>query len=1038
MKFTDLFINRPVLASVVSLLILVIGLRSLGSMEVRQFPQTEDTVVSVTTVYPGASSELIKGFITTPLQTAISEASGIDYLSSTSRQGLSVIEAHMKLNYDANAAVSEIQAKVASQRGVLPSESEDPVITSRTGRAIALMYIPFFSEDTFSPAQINDYLLRVVQPKLQAVEGVGRANISGKRSYAMRIWLDPAKMAALNITGDQVTQVLRANNYLSGVGAVKGEFVTVDLEATTDLSRVEDFDRLVVSNRNGTLVRLADIADIELGSEDYQSLNWFQGINSVFIAVELAPGANPLTVAKDVHVVYEEIVADLPTGMGSDMSYDGSKYIQASINEVVRGLGEAVIIVLLVILLCLGSVRAALIPALAVPLSLIGAATAMLMLGYSINMLTLLAMVLAIGLVVDDAIVVVENVHRHIELGETPMQAAILGARELGLPIIAMTTTLVAVYAPIGFLGGLIGTLFTEFAFSLAAAVLVSGVVALTLAPMLAGRVLHDKEHPGRFELLAEKWFDALSRFYKKGLHWVLEYPSSVLAFAIVVLLCLYPMFMLSQQELAPEEDQGFLFAMGHGPQTATLNYNKAYTNELVDIVEKLYDTHEYDHSFLTLGFANQPNVVFGGFALANSHERERSQSEIQVQLQSDLSNIAGLQVAVFPAPSLPGTGGGLPVQFIITAAADYADMDQIADEIVGRSMQTGKFAFLRKDVDFTRPKTTLVVNRERAGDLGITMAQIGRDLSTFLSTQYSNRFNLSGRSYKVIPQVTDSARVNQQALNNYYLTSPSGEQVPLSAVVTLENRVEPGKRTQFQQLNSVKIEGLMIPPNSIGDAIDALTEVAEEVFPKGYHYDYTGPSRQFMDQSGALVSTFFMSLLVIYLVLAAQFESWRDPFIILVSVPLSIASALAFIMLGAASVNIYTQVGLITLIGLIAKNGILIVQFANELQMKEGLSKRIAVEQAAAVRLRPIVMTTLAMIMAMVPLLLATGPGAVSRFEIGLVISTGLGIGTLFTLYVVPGFYMLLATDHQKVAARQAAIESEIIAVEDAATSET
>ena len=1023
MKFTDIFITRPVLASVVSLLILVIGLRSLGSMEVRQFPETKDTVVTVTTAYPGASSELIKGFITTPLQSAISEADGIDYLSSTSRQGLSIIEAHMKLNYDANAAVSEIQAKVASQRGVLPAESEAPVINSQTGQSIALMYIPFFSEEAFTPAQINDYVLRVVQPKLQAVNGVGRASISGKRSYAMRIWLDPTKMAALDITANQVTQVLRANNYLSGVGAVKGEYVTVDLEATTDINQVEDFNRLVVSNRNGTLVRLADIAEIELGLEDYESLHWFQGINSVFVSVILAPGANPLSVAKDVHEVYAEIVEDLPKGMGSDLSYDGSKYIQSSINEVVRGLVEAVGIVLLVILLCLGSARAALIPALAVPLSLIGAATAMLIMGYSINMLTLLAMVLAIGLVVDDAIVVVENVHRHIELGETPMQAAILGARELGLPIIAMTTTLVAVYAPIGFLGGLVGTLFTEFAFSLAAAVLVSGVVALTLAPMLAGRVLHDKDHPGKMEVIAEKLFEGLANFYQKGLHWVLDYPSSVFAFAMVVMICIYPMFMLSQQELAPEEDQSFLFTMAHGPQTATLNYNKAYTKEIIETVEKLYDTHEYDHSFLSLGFANQPHVIFGGFALADSRERDRSQKEIQTQLQADLSNIAGFQVAVFPAPSLPGTGGGLPVQFIITAAAEYADMDKIADEIIGRSMASGKFAFLRKDVDFTRPKTTLVVNRERAGDLGITMDQIGRDLATFLSTQYSNRFNLSGRSYKVVPQVTDPDRLNQQALNDYYLTSPSGEQIPLSALVTLENRVEPGKRTQFQQLNSVKIEGLMIPPNSIGDAINEMAAIADDIIPKGYHYDYTGPSRQFMDQSGALVSTFFMSILVIYLVLAAQFESWRDPFIILISVPLSMASALAFIMLGAASINIYTQVGLITLIGLIAKNGILIVQFANELQINDGLSKREAVENASAVRLRPIIMTTLAMIMAMFPLLVASGPGAVSRFEIGLVISTGLGIGTVFTLYVVPAFYMLMATDHQKRNAAIAAV---------------
>ena len=1011
MNFTDIFIRRPVLASVISLLILVLGLRALFSLEVRQFPETRDTVVTVTTTYPGASSELVKGFITTPLQQAISEADGIDYISSISSQGRSVIQARMHLNYDPNAAVSEIQSKVGSKRNVLPEEAEDPVISSRTGGNTALMYISFSSE-TLSPSQINDYVVRVVQPQFQAVPGVSRAVPSGNKTYAMRIWLNPERMAALNIGAQQVTDMLKANNYLSGAGQVKGEYFAVDLAATTDIGNVEAFRKLVISEQNGALIYLEDVARVELGAEDYESLTLYQGVKAIFIGLEQTPGSNPLIVAKAVRKVYGDIAKDLPEGIMVDIPYDGSKYIEDSIDEVLAGLIEAVVIVLLVILLSLGSFRAALLPAVSVPLSLIGAALLMLMLGYSLNLMTLLAMVLAIGLVVDDAIVVVENVHRHIELGETPYQAAILGARELGLPIIAMTTTLVAVYAPIGFLGGLVGTLFTEFAYSLAAAVLISGVVALTLAPMLASRILKSKGTENRFEKLVEHFFEGLAHRYRKMLHWVLEYPSAIMLFAVLVLGSLYLMFALSQKQLAPDEDQSIIFFMGTGPQTATLEYSQIYNDELVDIFETYEE--EYHHSFIYVGFENQPNVIFGGFAMNSTAERKRSQFEVHAEMQRKVSEIAGMETVLFARPSLPGTGGGLPIQFVVTSDAGYAELDQIADELIGRAMGSGIFAFLQKGSTFSRPKATLVIDRKLAADLGISMQQIGRDLSSFLSDNDSNRFNLVGRSYKVIPQVDDASRLNVDKLDNYYIKTENGEQIPLSALVRIEKSVEPSKRTQFQQLNSLTVQGLMVPPNTIGDALAYLEEQAEELFPRGYHWDYTGPSRQFKQQGGALVGTFFMSILVIYLVLSAQFESWRDPLIILISVPLSIASALVFIMLGAATMNIYTQVGLITLIGLISKNGILIVQFANQIQIQEGLEKREALEQAAATRLRPILMTTIAMIMAMVPLLTATGPGAVSRFDIGVVIASGLGIGTLFTLFVVPAFYLILGKDHR------------------------
>jgi multidrug efflux pump len=1008
-KFTDLFIHRPVLASVVSLLILVVGLRSLGLLEVRQYPETRDTVVTVTTYYPGASSELVKGFITTPLQQAIAEADGIDYLSATSSQGRSVIEARMVLNYDPKAAVSEIQAKVASQRNVLPAEADDPVIDSTTGERTALMYMAFYS-DAMSPSQITDYLLRVVQPKLQAVPGVAKAEMIGNKTFAMRIWLDPQRMAALGVTAGEVQQVLRNNNYLAGIGQTKGAQVAIDLSATTDISREQDFQDLVLRDSGDTLIRLRDVATAEMGAEDYDSSTWYNGKTAIFIGIKQAPGANPLTVASRVHALLPELRAQLPSGLEAGIPYDASVFIEDSIREVFSTLIEAVLIVLLVVYLSLGSLRAALIPGIAVPLSLVGGVFLMLLMGFSINLLTLLALVLAIGLVVDDAIIVVENVHRHIEQGEKPLQAALKGARELAMPIISMTTTLVAVYAPIGFMGGLVGTLFTEFAFTLAGAVLISGVVALTLSPMLSSRVLKASSGEGRFEHAVEHFFNSLADRYRRALRSSLDTLPVTLVFATVVLFSIYFMFVTAQNELAPDEDQSILFFQATAPQTATIDYNETYVRQIVALFESV---PEYDKSFILAGFGGDVSTTFGGLKLPTPSQRTRSQMQIQPEVQQKLARVTGMQTAVFPRPSLPGSGGGLPLQFVITSDASYQRLDEVAGQLIGTAMASGKFAFLRKSVEFTRPKTTVVIDRDRAGDLGISMAEIGSNLAALLGDNDINRFSLEGRSYKVIPQVARKFRLDDAMLKNYYLRSDAGELVPLSSIVSFDTTVEPSKRTQFQQLNSISVEGVMATGVTLGEAVNYLEEQARQQFPRGFTWDYMGQSRQYAQQGSSLIMTFFMSLLVIYLVLAAQFESWRDPVIILVSVPMSIAGALAFLTLGFASVNIYTQVGLITLIGLIAKNGILIVEFANQLQLGEGLSKREAVIKAGAIRLRPILMTTVSMIMAMVPLLIATGPGAVSRFHIGLVVASGLGIGTLFTLFVVPAVYLLLARDH-------------------------
>ncbi|MCG6942811.1 MAG: efflux RND transporter permease subunit [Thiohalocapsa sp.] len=1007
MSFTDIFVRRPVLASVISLLIFILGLRAYMQLEVRQYPETKNTVVTVTTAYPGASSDLVQGFITTPLQQAIAEADGIDYLTSTSTQGVSSIEATLRLNYDPNAAISEIQAKVASRLNVLPEAAQNPVITSTTGSATALMYMAFYSKELSLP-QITDYLLRVVQPQLQAIEGVAKAELLGNQTYAMRVWLNPDRMAALGVTGEDVSRVLTANNYLAGVGNIRGNMVQVDLATNTDVSNVEDFRNLVVRSGDQALVRLRDIAEVELGAQDYDSATLYKGIPAIFIGIEQTPGANPLQVAERVHKAIPDLRAQFPEGLHANIPYDASEFINESIHEVFKTLAEAVLIVLFVIFLSLGSMRAALVPSVTVPLSIVGAGFLMLLMGFSVNLLTLLALVLAIGLVVDDAIVVVENVHRHIEMGKPRMQAATDAARELGLPIIAMTTTLVAVYAPIGFMGGLVGSLFVEFAFTLAAAVLISGVVALTLSPMISARVLRPAGKQARFEQFVEHFFERLAHLYGRLLHWWLKFPIGTVLVALVVIASIGAMYSFSEKELAPTEDQSILFVMATAPQTATVDYNKHYVRQLQRDFEQI---PEYKESFIMAGFGGDTSTTFGGFKMPQPSERDRSQMEVQPQLQGLVAGIPGFDTVVFPRPSLPSPGRGMPVEFVLLSDAPVDQLADLADQVIGRAMQSGKFMFLRKDVELTRPRTVIEVDRDLAGDLGISMEQLGRSLASMLNEDYVNWFSLSGRSYQVIPQVTNAERNDLSTIEDYELATASGELVPLASLVHIRDEVVPSKRVQFQQLNAITLSGVMT--TSLGEALDYLETTTKEIAPRNVRFDTKGESRQFRQEGSALEVTFFLSILVIYLVLAAQFESWRDPFVILMSVPLSIAGAMAFLFLGFASVNIYTQVGLITLIGLIAKNGILIVEFANQLREHEDLSKLDAVVRAAMIRLRPILMTTVAMLVAMIPLLTASGPGAVSRFDIGLVITTGLGIGTLFTLFIVPGMYLLVASRH-------------------------
>ncbi len=1021
MHFTDLFIRRPVLATVVSLLILVLGLRSIGSLPIREYPETQNAVVTVSTVYTGANPSLVAGFITTPLENSIAQANGIDYLTSTSTLGLSMIQANLRLNYDPDKALTDINTKVNAVINQLPRESQQPVITVAIGEEIDSMYIGFYS-DVLPTNKITDYLIRVVQPKLQTVDGVQTAEILGKKQFAMRAWLDPGKMAAFGITGTDVSDALAANDFISAVGRTKGRMVTVDLTAATGLHSVDEFRDLSIKSKDGAIVRLGDVANVTLGAEDYDTAVAFDGKSAVYIGIKVAPKANLLTVIKDVHKVFPSIREQLPEGLNGRIVYDATKYVNSSIDEVVRTLGEALLIVTAVIFFSLGSVRSVIIPIIAMPLSLIGAFFIMLILGYSINLLTLLALVLAIGLVVDDAIIVVENVHRHMEDGLGPFKAAIQGARELAGPIIAISVVLVAVYVPIGFMGGLTGALFTEFAYTLAGAVAVSAVIALTLSPMMCSRFLKPR-NPGdqrRFQDFIDRQFGRLRRRYEGVLHGALNYRAVTGVFALIILVSIYFLYATSKSELAPQEDQGIIISLLTAAPDATLEQTQLYSSEVYKIISSFPET---DHVFQLDGISGLNSGV-AGMVMKPWDERGRTAMELQPTVQRRLGEVSGVRAVAFLRPPLPGAGRGLPVQFVIGTTESYELLNERAQLLMDRARSSGAFAYLDTNLKIDKPQTVIEFDRDKVAQMGLTMRDVGSALGSMLGGGYVNYFSLAGRSYKVIPQVMQSARLNAEQLNNYYIKTAAGTPVPVSTIAGLRTIVVPESLNHFQQLNSATVSGVTVPGVALGEALGNLKSIADEVLPQGYSIDYSGQSRQYVKESAALLTTFFFAMVIIFLALAALFESFRDPFTVLVSVPMSICGAMIFISLGVgnASLNIYTEVGLVTLIGLISKHGILIVQFANDLQ-REGKSKREAVEMAAAIRLRPILMTTAAMVLGVVPLVTATGAGASGRFNMGLVIMTGISIGTLFTLFVVPAMYMFIAAEH---AARREGDETE------------
>lgn len=1005
MKFTDIFIKRPVLAMVVSLLILLFGLNSMKSMQLRQYPRMDNTVITVTTSYPGADADLIAGFITTPLEAAVASAEGIDYMTSSSTQGLSTITLNIKLNFNPQVAFTDVMSKVQQTLNVLPPQAQQPVILKSSDSSTALMYISLDSTQ-MTPQQITDYAVRVVQPQLQTVDGVAQAQILGGATYSMRIFLDPVKMAALKVSPEEVSAVLRSNNFLTAAGSTKGEYVAINMKAKTDLNNAKEFSNLIIRSNKNAIIRLKDVGRVILGSQSYDTTVTFDSKQAVFIAISPTPTANPLTVISDVRKLFPSITHEFPPSLSGTIVYDATNFIRASIKEVVRTIIEAALIVIVVIYLFLGSIRSVFIPVVTIPLSLIGVCTLMLFLGYSINLLTLLAFVLAIGLVVDDAIVVVENVHRHIEEGKTPLEAALIGAREIAMPIVAMTITLAAVYAPIGFMGGLTGALFKEFAFTLACAVIISGIIALTLSPMMCSKILTKETNSGGFAHFLDKLFNRLKETYQRLLHSLLETRSIMLILAATVLLMLPYLYSTTAKETAPEEDQGFFFVMGIAPQYATINYIEAYTRQFDKIYKSFPEAEHY--------FNINSNTPFSGMVLKPWDKRKTTEFQLKQPLQNKLDDISGLKSFAIIPPPLPGGGSGTPVQFVIKTTNDFQTLFEVSNQLIDKARKSGLFIYLDNSLKFNQPEIEFQINRAKASDLGLDMQALGSSLTSALSGNYVNYFNLQGRSYQVIPQLERRYRLSPNQLSEIYVKTASGTMVPLSTVVTPVEKTQPNSVTHFQQLNSATIQGVMMPGTTLGQAIAFLQNQANEVLPKGFTYDYGGQSRQFIQEGNALILAFFLAIIIIYLVLSAQYESFRDPLIVLISVPMSICGALIPLNLGAASINIYTQVGLITLIGLISKHGILIVDFANQLQRQKKLERRAAVEEAAAIRLRPILMTTAAMVFGVFPLLIASGAGAVSRFDIGLVISSGLLIGTFFTLFVVPTMYTYLAADHR------------------------
>ena len=1014
MKFTDIFIRRPVLAVSISLLIIILGLQAISKLAVREYPKMTTTVITVTTAYPGADANLIQAFVTSKLEESIAQADNIDYMSSSSAPSSSTITVKMKLNTDPAGALADVLAKVNAVRSELPSGIEDPTVASSSG-GTGIMYISFRSKKLDS-SQVTDYINRVVKPQFFTIEGVAEVQIFGAAEYAMRIWLDPQKMAGQNLSAPAVMSALSANNVQTAAGSDNGYYVTYRNKVETTTKSVEQLGNLIVASNGDDLVRLRDIATIELNKESDNSRATANGADSVVLGINPTSSANPLTVAEKIRPLYDNIKKQLPDSIESDILYDRTIAINSSINEVVKTIVEATVIVLVVILMFIGSLRAILIPVLTIPISLIGVLMMLQSLDFSINLMTLLALILAIGLVVDDAIVVLENVDRHIKEGETPFRAAIIGTREIALPVISMTISLIAVYSPMALMGGITGTLFKEFALTLAGAVFISGIVALTLSPMMTSKLLKSNAQPTWMERKVEHTLGKMNALYNYMLDIVMQNRKSMVVFAMAIFASLPFLFNSLSSELTPNEDKGAFIAIGSAPSNVNVDYiqdaMQPYMKNLMEMPEVSFG--------MSIAGAPSSNASLNIVTLKDWNERSRKQAAIMNELNAKAKSIPEVSVSAFNFPEIDTGEQGPPVSIVLKTAQDYNALANTAEKFLQAMKASGKFVYTNLDLKYDTAQMTISVDKEKAGTYGITMQQISNTLGSFLSGATITRVDIDGRAYKVISQVKRDDRLSPESFNNYYLNASNGEAVPLSSLISIKLETQPTSLPRFSQLNAATISAVPMPGSSTGDAVAWLQQQANSTLPQGYTYDFKSESRQLIQEGNALAVTFALAVIIIFLVLAIQFESVRDPMVIMISVPLAVSGALlmlnllSFFGISGTTLNIYSQVGLITLVGLITKHGILMCEVAKEEQLLHGKNRIDAITAAAKVRLRPILMTTAAMVAGLIPLLYATGAGAVSRFSIGIVIVAGLSIGTIFTLFVLPVVYSYVATEHK------------------------